>query len=527
MGIKNKSMKQFKLFLLILAFFQCAVGISQITAPVRKINGVEYYMHTVEKGQTLYSIARMYSVGVESVKSENQIIDNVISVGQVLKIKKESSRNMTRPDEIIQVPDRSDQFEVKKPDYHIVEAGETFYSIARQYQMKPQDLIDMNPGYDDGLNVGDRISLNSKQVKREFIPRDSLTDTELNVVLMLPFYASVKDSLLSSRQKVIRQTALQIFRGMKMATDSLKKLNLTVNIRVIDFENNLERLETIMQGESFAKADVVIGPLFKESLLSVADWAEKNSAWVVCPVPITNKVLIDHPRLIKAYPSDVSLWASTARYLQQEKSKDSPVFLYQGKTEQEKKKAEAFQNAYVKNGGLNLTVSPDLDSLINLAADYPESCALIVPSGSSSVFAKVNKKGSIWSDKKIFGTQEWQDYIESEESENDKAISKISFIYPKSIDVDRPNDPILNRWTKSFQRRYYLQPAEYAFCGYDILVGLSNYYARGNSDFSAIPMNYRGISTNSDWLQVGSSNGYENIGLIILESNSGKVKRVE
>jgi len=50
------------------------------------VEGRVYYMHQVMKGQTLYSIARAYSVSVDIVARENGLVDNAIKDGQVLRI---------------------------------------------------------------------------------------------------------------------------------------------------------------------------------------------------------------------------------------------------------------------------------------------------------------------------------------------------------------------------------------------------------------------------------------------------------
>lgn len=50
------------------------------------VEGRVYYMHQVLKGQTLYSIARAYSVSVDLLSRENVLTDNAIKDGQVLRI---------------------------------------------------------------------------------------------------------------------------------------------------------------------------------------------------------------------------------------------------------------------------------------------------------------------------------------------------------------------------------------------------------------------------------------------------------
>lgn len=50
------------------------------------VEGKVYYMHQVQKGQTLYSIARAYTVSVDMLARENGIANNGIKEGQVIRI---------------------------------------------------------------------------------------------------------------------------------------------------------------------------------------------------------------------------------------------------------------------------------------------------------------------------------------------------------------------------------------------------------------------------------------------------------
>ena len=46
-----------------------------------------YITHTVVKGDNLYSLASRYGVSVDSIKRLNNLTSNLLSIGQVLKIK--------------------------------------------------------------------------------------------------------------------------------------------------------------------------------------------------------------------------------------------------------------------------------------------------------------------------------------------------------------------------------------------------------------------------------------------------------
>ena len=55
---------------------------------VREPKTYEVMTHTVEKGETLYAISRKYEISVDELKRLNNLSDNIISIGQVLNIRR-------------------------------------------------------------------------------------------------------------------------------------------------------------------------------------------------------------------------------------------------------------------------------------------------------------------------------------------------------------------------------------------------------------------------------------------------------
>lgn len=85
--------------------------------------------HTLEKGETLYSVSRKYKVSYEALASANGITDPTkLKVGTVLII----------------------------PSVHVVEKGETLFGLARQYGISVGDLLAANKlGQGYVLKIGD------------------------------------------------------------------------------------------------------------------------------------------------------------------------------------------------------------------------------------------------------------------------------------------------------------------------------------------------------------------------------------
>ncbi len=103
--------------------------------------------HTVQKGETLYSIARQYGISVDDLKRLNNITENEISLGQNLVV---SSKSV-----LAKVPKQLDIKSVSST--HTVAVKETLYSIARQYGVTVSQLKEWNNLSSDELKLGSMI----------------------------------------------------------------------------------------------------------------------------------------------------------------------------------------------------------------------------------------------------------------------------------------------------------------------------------------------------------------------------------
>ena len=88
-----------------------------------------YFLHTIEKGQSLYSIASMYGVSQADIVRLNPGSDEKIYVGRTLRIpRQEESRT--------------------RETYHTIVAGETLYRLSVNYGISVQAICAANPGLD-------------------------------------------------------------------------------------------------------------------------------------------------------------------------------------------------------------------------------------------------------------------------------------------------------------------------------------------------------------------------------------------
>ena len=103
------------------------------------------FMYTVQKGDTLYSIATKYKTTPEKIINLNYLKNNTITPGQVLRIPE-----MYTPESEMMVPNYTN---------YIVKKGDTLYSIARANNISVDTLIKDNALTNNNLKTGQSLKI--------------------------------------------------------------------------------------------------------------------------------------------------------------------------------------------------------------------------------------------------------------------------------------------------------------------------------------------------------------------------------
>ena len=86
-----------------------------------------YFLHTITKGQSLYSIASMYNVTTGDIVKMNPGSDQKIKTGETLKI---PQKNIGTEQQM----------------FHTIQSGETLYKLTQRYGVTTQRICQANPG---------------------------------------------------------------------------------------------------------------------------------------------------------------------------------------------------------------------------------------------------------------------------------------------------------------------------------------------------------------------------------------------
>jgi len=239
----------------------------------------QFFLHTIERGQTVYSISVMYGVSVDEIYRLNPESKQVIRAGDVLKIPQESSSYL----------------------YHTIQPQETLYGLSQKYHMKGEDIIAANQGLSvETFTIGKIIRIPTNRVTSPIkggneainssrtnallsMTYPAKTVNTINVALLLPF--GTKDNAIIPNDPKNRM--IEYLSGFLLALEDLKKEKITVKLFVRDIGSDVKEIPAILKMNEMQDIHLLIGGLTDEQIKLLSRFAkEKNIPYVI---PVTSK----------------------------------------------------------------------------------------------------------------------------------------------------------------------------------------------------------------------------------------------
>lgn len=226
--------------------------------PVKKVNNKSYYYYKVKKGDSLYSLATEFDITESEIINFNPAAADGLKTGLTLYFP-------------------TDQFSVVKkendlPADYTVKKGDTLFSIAGKSGISTKDLIEMNPGVENGVKEGMVLKLNRQSEPMTVKPVDDgmlstspiqpaieqvPTKDGIAVAVCLPF------ELENDKPGKSAQYALDFYRGFLLGIDSLRAHygNPAVSIKVFDTESREVPFgQRIVSPSELSKVDIILAP---------------------------------------------------------------------------------------------------------------------------------------------------------------------------------------------------------------------------------------------------------------------------
>lgn len=313
------------------------------TAPVpekKKHDETNFVYHTLNPGETIYYLSKLYGVSENEIMQSNQGLDiNKLSVGTEIAIPRRKFMNDIQK---FDIPD-------KKYIYHKVQKGESLASIAQIYKIAVKDLRKENRDL-RFPQPGDYIRVPAASLPEADEPVAVVKDTvpvkvaeqalviqkpagytkfrelsgSFDVAVLLPFYfrenaARIeKDSSRIVKGKRIYKEIkrpddwiypgsldfVEMYEGILLAADTLRSLGLDIKLHTYDIQVDTLELTRLINSGKFSDMDLIIGPVYPRNLAIISDYARNLGIPVVSPVPLFNtSVLSGNPSLFLANSS--------------------------------------------------------------------------------------------------------------------------------------------------------------------------------------------------------------------------------
>lgn len=128
--------------------------------------------HTVQSGDTLWSIAQKNNVSVSDLKSWNNLSSDIIQVNQSLKVNgsnsSASSNNSSNSSNSESSSSASESTSSSSNSTYTVKSGDSMYGIARQHGMTYRELMSLNDRGDNVLiHPGDTLKISGSSSSSE------------------------------------------------------------------------------------------------------------------------------------------------------------------------------------------------------------------------------------------------------------------------------------------------------------------------------------------------------------------------
>jgi LysM repeat protein len=427
-------------------------------------------IHKVKKKETLYSISKKYTIGLDQIIKNNPFLNEFgLKKDQELKI-------------ILRIKDCI------------------------------EDSID---------NENDSLDLFLESVY------DQKT---LRISLVLPFFINKSDSIIVNCPEntncsidKISENSFQIYNGVKIALLDLKDLGYNLELNVFDSKYDTNTIKEIFQDTLFKLSNLIIGPLFSKNIKMMRIFSKNSHIPMISPFNIPSQALFNYPDLFKIQPSRSTQSKEMAIHIKKSKEDYNILLLSDIEDNKSKVYGSIFSDAFNDTSNLIKDSLNTRDSISPILLKRGEDWTNLLDKLSN------NKSNLIviTSNKVPFLTYAFNQVIEFSNSQNhyksNFEIFGFEDLYKiKTIDVIYKNKFNLNFVSKGipdlssikiaefkdkYRNLFSAEPTKYSYLGYDIVksIFMKIYPDKLNSE-----SHYKGLLNDVLYNRIDLGSGSEN-----------------
>lgn len=376
----------------------------------------------------------------------------------------------------------------KEYKIHEVKKGDTFFSLTRIYNVTQEDLLTLNPILSEGLKLGQIIKIIPLEEvfdEEDLIYEDHIAkDVVIKAAILLPFRAEELDTL--SAQEIFGKSKLativtDLYLGAALAIDSLRKQGVQIDLKVYDTGRNSTKIKAIIATEDLNENDVLIGPLYSEEVVYIA---EKVETPVVFPVYSKKQNNFNSKLIVKTAPNKRLFRKTLLNYLDESVTDGNIIIVGDGKAESDFNAKQIInalskkdsidtiikiipENGYIKKEKFTEVLKPNMKNIVVLTTDDN----VIVASAINSLISLPEEvTASVFTFDKISAFNK---------IDNSK-LAQLNFTYV-SNEYARDDSFRSSMFHKAYLKKNHVLPSYYATRGFDVTYDILMRLASGNS----------------------------------------------
>ena len=261
--------------------------------------------HTIQSGETLYRLSKMYDVTTDELCAANPGLSiNNFRTGEVIVIPTKSEKE--NRDIAPAAPQNKKEKRVTIVGTHKVKRKESIESICRMYNITPEDLFKANPSLKEKkLKRKMELYIPAPSVKEETVakeenPKEQIAEIEksiskginddkvLNVAVVLSF-------LLDSYAPKEQSRMVEYYQGFLMAVEQLKREGYSFVINTYDAGQKDKSLDSLLSSSAFDNVEMIIGASYPKHNKQLAQFAKEREIPLVIPFSSKKDEAIDNP----------------------------------------------------------------------------------------------------------------------------------------------------------------------------------------------------------------------------------------
>lgn len=465
-----------------------AIG-SVLTIPQRRVISSEkeenYRYHTILPKETLYSVAKTYRLKPEDVVRANVGLSvESFQIGKTIRIPFFESYEVVKP------------FEKQTANIiHTVQRGETLYSIARKYDVEVSTLEQMNPMLAGGLKPNMELIVAVARSKVDNLdPREENQANRLltkqspsqrvdmmKVGLLLPFLDQ------TSRGHLRLQ---EYYEGFLLAVNEMKERGANFELYVFEIGkgNDIGKLESLLGTLEMQSLNLIIGGVNDAQIKVLSDFSRSHNIKYVVPFSQSNEEVLNNGFMFQVNPMSSLVFTKTVTYFTQ-KFRNANIIFVEGGGDPQKEFVTLLQSSLKQQGipfktiaeaGLLTTSS---ENVLRIGQEN-----LILPLSSDAatlrkVTSELKKVHEATPEivTHLFGHPDWQTYGELKDE-----LTQFGTYFYTPFFVDQQSYQA-KRFMDEFKRWYGREPMEtypsYGMWGYDTALYFLTALQRNGLDF--------------------------------------------